>query len=67
MYLSSQEGHAHLVQLLLDAGANIEAMTHEGATPLIIASQNDKVSTVQLLLSKGAQVNHEAKDGYVNY
>ena len=67
MYIASQKGHTNIIQLLLDAGADIEAMHQIGATPLYIASEKGHVSTVQHLLSKGAQVNHKTKEGYVNF
>ena len=47
----------NIVKLLLDNSADIEAMSRTGHTPLCIASGNSHVSTVQLLLNKGALVN----------
>ena len=52
----------HLVETLVDAGANTEEMcgesNGEGAfTPLIIASQSGHVSTCAALLKSGANVN----------
>ena len=50
---ASQGGHRDIVQLLLDAGADIEATLCGGATPLLLASQEGHLSTAQLLLKKG--------------
>ena len=50
----------------MNDGGNIEAMSETGATPLILASLQGRHATVKLLLSKGAQVNHEMPDGYVD-
>ena len=67
MFIASQKGQRNIIQLLLDAGADIEATFHTGDTPLCIASEKGHVPTTQLLLSKGAEVNHKTKDGYVMY
>jgi hypothetical protein len=48
--------------LLLDAGANINEKTNE-TTPLILASMANKVPVVELLLSRGAKVNKQLKNG----
>ena len=52
-----------IVQLLLDHGANVNATTNEGGTPLMYAAQNCDDSTVKLLLDKGAKVNVATSDG----
>ena len=46
------------VRLLLDAGADVNAASQIGRTPLIVAaSANGSAEAVQLLLAKGAKVN----------
>lgn len=45
-----------LVQLLIDAGANANAKTHSGATPLHICAQKRRLSAAELLLANGAKI-----------
>ena len=52
-----------LFELLLKAGADIEARREDGATPLIIASSVGAVTAVQLLLERGADVAAKDQEG----
>ena len=70
--MASQEGHKDCVQLLLQAGANVNApitvgfgglQNHIGGTPLMIVSQQGHTECVQLLLQAEAQVNASAING----
>ena len=45
-----------LVTLLIDAGADVNATTKSGQTPLILAAQNGHDKVVELLLGAGANV-----------
>jgi len=51
--------------LLLDAGADIEAVVTEediqGTTGLALAIMNGRVDTVDLLIRRGADLNREAR------
>ena len=53
--------------LLLEKGANVNdqitGADAEGWTALMFASTNGKLDLVKYLISKGADVNHKAKDG----
>ena len=52
-----------LVKLLLEDGADVNIATHDGITPLMIASQDSKFNeTTRLLLEYGAKVNKRSKD-----
>jgi ankyrin repeat protein len=53
--------HAEQVRLLLDRGAEIEAVNEEYDTPLIQAAAHGGTEVVKLLLERGA--NNEARDG----
>ncbi len=46
--------------MLVNKGADINAVSNDGITPLMLAAQNAKLDVVELLLKHGAKVN--AKD-----
>ncbi|HEY8119550.1 MAG TPA: ankyrin repeat domain-containing protein [Methylophilaceae bacterium] len=52
-----------MMQILIGAGANVNAENKDGARPLDMAAWNNETYMVKLLLSKGALVNntHESK------
>jgi len=47
----------------VDGGADINAKTPSGWTPLHYAARRGHYKVVELLLAKGADVNAETKDG----
>lgn len=49
--------------LLLDNGANVDAVCSEGQTALHYAAKNDSMGIINLLLDHGASVNREDLDG----
>jgi hypothetical protein len=52
---AADRGHADIVTLLLDRGANVNATdTFYKATPLVWAAQNEHVAVVKVLLARGA-------------
>ena len=51
------------VQVLLDAGANVDVQNKEGATALMAASVRGHTATVQVLLDAGANVDVQNKEG----
>ena len=53
------------VRMLLDRGANVNAVDPEGRTPLIFAASSDELplDVVQLLIERGADVNAKTQDG----
>ncbi|CAI8051151.1 Ankyrin repeat and KH domain-containing protein CBG24701, partial [Geodia barretti] len=62
LYVASQEGHSDVVDILLEAGADVhQATTKSGAVPLGIAAQQGHTETVQRLLKAGANVNQQNK------
>ena len=54
-----EKGDVEKVKFLLKKGADIEARTSYGSTPLIIASYHGHIKVVKILLEKGADI--EAK------
>ncbi len=61
LFLASQQGHAPVIQALLQAGSDLKAGTPNGTSPLMVAAASGKVDAVKALLDAGGDVN--AKDG----
>ena len=51
------------MELLLKEHADINYQRQDGATALILASQDGHYQVVELLLKEHADVNHQAQDG----
>ena len=54
LWSAAFNGHDTVVKALLNAGAVVEVPNEEGFTPLYVAAQQGKLSTVELLLRHGA-------------
>merc|ERR1712166_1561193 len=59
LYIASQQGHHEIVQVLINAGGNVnQARTELGfISALFIAAQNGHTATVKVLLKAGGNVN----------
>jgi len=55
-------GHDSCVSLLLERGANIDALDDYGASALIEASSNEHLNVVKILIERGADLNIEDKE-----
>lgn len=55
LHYAADRRHALLVQLLLDAGAQADAETTEGTTPLMLAAHRGDEDCLRLLLLAGAE------------
>ena len=66
LMLASDRGHAEVVHLLLEAGADRNLANDDGDTALMLASKTGRIEVVRLLLDAGADRNkayHCADDG----
>lgn len=53
-----------ILEFLLQAGANPNVESFEGATPIMNAVQSDKMEHLQLLIAQGAEVNKQDNRGF---
>ena len=53
-----------ILEFLLQAGANPDVESAEGATPIMNAVQSDKMEHLQLLVAHGADVNKQDQRGF---
>jgi len=52
-----------IIDALLEGGADVNAKSKDGGTPLMVAVAAGKITVVKKLLDKGADVNAKADDG----
>lgn len=63
LHVAAQNGDQEIVQLLIEAGANVSAAESEGWTPLHLATYGGHFDVVESLLAAGASVNQETEGG----
>ncbi|XP_030853851.1 histone-lysine N-methyltransferase EHMT2 isoform X2 [Strongylocentrotus purpuratus] len=60
---AASKGHLDILCLLLQSGANIDAVDANLATPVHAAADSSNLSCVQYLVTCGANVNHKDDEG----
>lgn len=64
LHLAVLQGHIELARMLLDAGADINAMDiKSGQSPLMHAVENNKAGMVHFLIENGCEVNSQSYSG----
>ncbi len=56
-----------ICSMLIDYGADVNALSNEGITPLMLAAQNAKVDVIEVLLKKGANPGTKDQNGKIAY
>ncbi|MBO6506197.1 MAG: ankyrin repeat domain-containing protein [Kordiimonadaceae bacterium] len=64
MHMAGLSGSADMVQLLADAGADIDPVGREGGTPLMWAMSESKLEATIRLLDLGSDFNHKNSYGF---
>jgi ankyrin repeat protein len=60
---AAAEGHADVVKLLIDRGADAHTRSKSGFTPLLFAAQKGSRDTIRVLLNAGVGINEPAGNG----
>ncbi len=60
---ASSEGHSEVVQILIDAHADVKTASKAGFTPLVFASQKNDAKSVASLIAAGADPNFALPSG----
>lgn len=63
LHIASWKGYADVVELLLVAGASVNAKDRKGLTPLHLATSYGHADVIKVLLDAGADVNAKDKKG----
>ena len=64
MVFAVRENDAESVRILLDAGADVNQVTHYGWSPLLVATQNRNYQLASYLLDRGADPNISNKGAW---
>lgn len=63
LHHAAHAGQVELIELLVEAGASVDARALGGGTPLMRAIESSRSSCVDALIKAGASVNAENKKG----
>ena len=62
MHMAVENGHAHVIVVLIDAGADVDAKNYLGQTPSHVAASLNQIDCIRLLGSPQALANLTLKD-----
>lgn len=65
LHYAARDGYVEAATLLLERGADVNARSGDGTTPLLIATINGNYDLAMGLLERGADPNLESEDGAV--
>jgi ankyrin repeat protein len=64
LLIAVQENEREIVELLLGAGANVNAKNKDGQTSLIMAASKGHIKIAEILIANGAKVNIKNNNGW---
>jgi len=64
IHVAAEHNEVDILKMLIQAEANVNAMTQDGSTPLVLAAQASHEEALNLLLKARADPNATRKDGY---
>lgn len=64
IHWSALSGNVKLVTYLIDCGSPIDPTDDTDTTPLILAASAGRSQIVDILIQKGANVNHKSNQGH---
>ena len=67
LYIACKEGHEAVVEMLLDANADINKANKRGQTPLFIASRYGQIEVVKILLMNNVCFYFKRNDLWIYY
>uniref|UniRef100_A0A0G4HUX3 Uncharacterized protein n=1 Tax=Chromera velia CCMP2878 TaxID=1169474 RepID=A0A0G4HUX3_9ALVE len=62
LHIACREGKPEIAEFLVASGAEVDAVTDKGVTPLLYAAQSGLLDLVRLLQRRGADVNSKTTD-----
>ena len=63
LHIAAENGHEAVMRLLIKAGADVNKVTDNGATPLYVAAQEGHETVVRALIELGVEVNKAKNNG----
>ena len=63
LHYAAQKGHQSIARILIEDGGQVDALTIDKTTPLMLAVEYAQESVVKLLLRKGANMHAVDKTG----
>ncbi|MEZ0225253.1 MAG: ankyrin repeat domain-containing protein [Alphaproteobacteria bacterium] len=67
LFAAAEKGHGRVLELLISAGADVNAIDGDGRTPLMKAALSDQVETLSILVKAGAKPETADRHGMVAY
>ena len=64
LHCASENGHAGMAEVLIKAGADLNAKDRDGRTPLHDASEKGQAGTAEVLIKAGADLNAKDNKGH---
>ncbi|KRT84420.1 Ankyrin repeat-containing protein [Oryctes borbonicus] len=65
LHIALHQQNTHIAKMLLEHGCEADLVNFAGVTPLLVAVSTDNIAIVEILLSKGADINFQEEDSGV--